>query len=431
MPHVHSPTPPRHFLVIDSLLHAADWLASAEAKREEVRVDDAHAGALALAAADLEHQVSLKPPRHAVWLELADAVRALPPQWAHLSNAAPVAQWLSLASLAEHWGALRLAWLILTDVERLLHVERPATEALAREYRALCWTRRGRIARTRGQLEDAAICYEFAAKLTRQRPWHDAHPQALLGLAALAANRGNIPAVERRLRPLLRESSTLPALYSIAAHQLMSVAKRKRHHHIDALLHAWAAFDLLDGSDFRREQLVATMADIALEAGDPHAAARGFDVVLSTTVRPLVRAPALYGAVRARLEQLGSVGTTSRSAAAVGRDPILTGFASQLQALREASLAPTESVLVYLAVAELAIAWCDVPQAVRALDDAEQLAGAVGLHERQFSIDAARMRLHTVCAPVSATTHVALDTMASPHAAASRHPAFDRLLQLQ
>jgi tetratricopeptide (TPR) repeat protein len=423
-------------LVIEVLLHTADWLASQEGESEPLRADDALVGALALAAADLEHQMSLVAPRPALAADLAGALSTLPPQWAHLPNQAPFAQWLALATLAEHWGALRLAIVMLNDLERLLRAERSTTamriaDAGTREQLALCWTRRGRIARTQGQLDDAALWYQQAAKLTSRRPWLDAHPQALLGMAALAANRGNIPEVERRLRLLTQDAAILPALYRIAAHQFMAVTKRKRRQYIDALLHAWSAYDLLDGSDFRREQLLGTIADIALEAGDADAAARGFHVVLSSAVRPLVRVPALYGALRARLEQLGGHGSLAHALGLIAGDHALATLAQQLHTLRGVTLAPTELVLAHLAEAELSMAVGNVGDAERALDAADQLASAVGLHERQFLVDAARTRLRTAYAPLRAPVLEVVPTSPVLTAKFPRHPALNRLLQLQ
>lgn len=425
----------------DLITNTADWLALPSTRSAPARVDDDYLGALVLAAADLEHCSSLLAPRAAVVSSLASAIDTLPPQWVYLDSQEPFARWLLLATLAEHWGAPTLASLMLTQLERIIRADSGnlrlrSMKAPTREYVALCWTRKGRIARTMGHLGDAVVWYQQAAALVSARVPRDALPQASLGLAALAMNRGNIPAVERQLRRLMRRSAALPSLYQIPAHHLMAVVNRRRREFIDALLHVWAAFDLLDGSDFRREQLVGTMADIALEAGDAEAAAQGFSIVLSSSVGPMVRAPALYGAVRARIQQLGAHPDHHSSAVTFVRrareDAILAALAREVHTLQAMTLAPTESVLVFLASAEIAATRGALDAAEQALESAAMLADAVGLYDRQFHIEEVRTRVRSIAAPTLTALPedtppvISLDTGLS-----TRHPALDRLLQLR
>jgi hypothetical protein len=242
---------------MDSLLHAADWLVWSQRSTEHSRDSDDLMGVLVLATADLGLQTSLEAPRQILWQQLHAPLATIPPQWVHLDTSSPFAQWLSIASLAEGVGALRLAIIVLHHLEervRFAHATHsghpaPGHQPTLHEQVALCWTRRGRIARTGGQLDDAARWYRQAQRLVRREPTRDATVQATLGLAALAVNRGNYPEVVRHLGGLMRSNAGVPPLYRIPSHQLMAVARRKQARYIDALLHVWAAFDLLDATD--------------------------------------------------------------------------------------------------------------------------------------------------------------------------------------
>lgn len=428
----------------DLLFFATDWLAWDSRPLESTRADETELGTLILALADVEHLEALAPPRPAVFAMLRLGLEELPPQWHYLPNG-PTAQWLLLVSLAEHRGAWRLAGLLLTQLERLLTGSTPSVASTAAheiiadgvaaapsaaESLALCWTRRGRIARMAGQLADAAHWYAAALRSVSRLGWQDARPQAHLGLAALALTRGNVPAAERALRPLLAVRLRLPALYQIPAHQLIAVAKRKRGLPLDALLHAWAAFDLLKHDDFRRDQLVCTMSEIALEAGDPEAALRGFRVVLASQQTPLVRLPALYGIAR--------VLRLSPQCAEDSQQLATTCLADVAHWLTR-TLAPSDVVLLHMTRAEL---WTVLGDHVAALDawtSAGTVAERAGLFERQFTIAAIRDQLARESAaptlgtaPGDAHANVtAARRERTVRSAPQRHPALRRLLTLR
>lgn len=426
------------------MLHAADWLVWSERSTE--RASDDLLGVLVLAAADLGQQTSLDAPREVLWRQLHAPLATIPPQSAHLEMGSPFTQWLAVASLAEGVGALRLAIIVLHHLEervRIAHATHsghpaPGHRPTLHEQVALCWTRRGRIARTGGQLDDAARWYRQAQRLVRREPTRDATVQATLGLAALAVNRGNYPEVVRHLGGLMRSNAGVPSLYRIPSHHLMAVARRKQARYIDALLHVWIAFDLLDATDFRREQLIGTMAEIALEAGDLDAAIHGFATVLRSSAGPLVRAPALLGAVRARAQQAqrnvhGTRVFTQPEALRAGDPPDVSfdDLADQLQAMAEKSLAPTEAVLVQLARAELEASRGAPTLAEAALDIAENLARSVGLYERLFMIDAVRLRLARAAASSDRPPGSGVTPRADSTPRRTRHPALHRLLSLR
>ncbi len=408
------------------LLNVADWLAAPES--HAVASDDqALLGALVLAAAHLEHLETLEAPAASLAAQLRSAASEIPPQWAMLADDEPFAMWLQAATVAEHRGAFRLSLRMLSELARLLSIKLRNDVrddgSLIAERLALCCARRGRIARTMGELEHAMEWYGKAREAVRYAPVRDASPQASLGLAALALNRGNIPRGARLLMPLLRRGAGLPAVYRIPTHQLMAVVRRKQRKHMDALLHVWAAFDLLTTSDFRREQLVGTMAEIALEAGDIDAAARGFEVVLQSSTLPMVRVPALWGAIQARL-----------ASAPPHRDPLqdapLLGFMAEVQVLKTQRLAPAAEVMVHLSDATLAIARADVRSATTALDEADRVAHSAGFFERQFMIEELRTRLRIDQLTGSATPSGGRAQEQQQRKRRVRHPALLRLLQI-
>jgi len=408
-------------------LSAAHWLSSSEADTETAG-DSARLSALVLAASSLEHLSAFEMPDAETRAQLDGEANEIPPQWAILDRDQPFTFWLQAATVAEHRGALLLSARMLVEIARLVREDRRTGkrgDASTAECLALCWTRFGRIARTLGDLTQAVQWYEQARRAVRSSPIKDAYPQAVLGLSAAAINRGNIPRAARLLLSLLRLESALPAVYRIPAHQLMAVVRRKQRQHTDALLNVWAAFDLLTASDFRREQLIGTMAEIAFEAGDFDAAARGFEAVLQSNVVPLVRIPALWGAIRARLATIGTHRLEHEA-----RDERLHDHSREVESWKAQRLTPATEVMVHLCDAELAIARGDVESATTAIDRAGRVAKGADYFERQFLIDGLRAKLDSKSvAPDLPSLHVT--GARKTHSTSARHPALQRLFQLR
>src|SRR6187402_83574 len=146
------------------VLNTADWLASPEA-RQAAGEDPARLGPVALAAAHLEHLSAFDVPDEAWRAPLDEAASEIPPQWSRLDGAEPFAFWLQAATVAEHHGAFRLSARMLAEIVRLVREDRRVgqhDEASTTERLALCWTRRGRIARTLGDIEQAVQWYDQA-----------------------------------------------------------------------------------------------------------------------------------------------------------------------------------------------------------------------------------------------------------------------------
>jgi tetratricopeptide (TPR) repeat protein len=338
----------------------------------------------------IERGDGLLPVPHAAHLaKLRTEIAALPPQFAGIKLGDPFGEWINIAALAEHLGEPDLAHLILSLMLELLSRGSRRARSLRGnvdvERVALCWARRGRLARIAGALDDAAECYEHAVRISRKQPWQDARPHAEMGLAVLAIARGNLPEGERRSRAVLAHRPRALALYRVQAHQVLSFTERRRGRLLDALLHGWEGYDLLDRDDLRRHELVASMAEIAMDCGDLDAAARGFDSVIAAAVPLRIRVPALVGAIEVALHRLSH----STSRARPGREAL----AAELVKLLSQPLAPGDRVLALVALIEWALSTNGLDQASAWLLEASALATTHQFHEKQFRLGTLRERL--------------------------------------
>jgi tetratricopeptide (TPR) repeat protein len=406
-------------------------------------------GVIAVLANALVSQSLLAAPDDRLYEDLAADISALPPQVAHIDAQSPFARWLSVAALAEHWRELRLAQLIVDRLSALVRDTSPRAKGAftggdaayvltqdAAELAGICFARRGRIARSVGDLDDAIQWYRDAAQIVRarERIWRDARVLAELGLATIDTLRGNMPAVERRTLRILAYRPQVADFYRVHAHQFLALTRRKAGKYIDALLNAWAAFDLLDHADFRRQELVASMSEIALEMGDVLAAESGFAAVLTAAESPRVRIPAVVGLLQVRLRVVSG---------ALQDDSVAVACARELEDLLRTSLAPNDEVVSLLALAEFAQRSGQVAHTTELLDRADHVARQQRLYERQFQIEALRGSLNgglntmtvmhsDVNLPmVPASINSAGAAPSASRAARRRHPALQRLLATQ
>ena len=374
---------------VDVVVRTADWIRSAQQQVSPVvRHEDAERLALlAVLASELERCSHLTSPQDAVFSRLSTDLADLPPQIVTADESSSFGRWFRLAALAEHLGAARLAQLMIDRlIELTTHTHTvagrtPSSADIAerQERLALCWARRGRLSRIAGTLNDAEECYRCAARLAAPLPWRDAKPQAELGMAALATVRGNWPAVIRRLKRLLGHRPPAADVYRLPAHQMLAVAMRKRKQLVDALLHAWEAFDLLGQADFRRFELIVGIAEIATDLGDWDAAAHGFDAVLAAPIRVRIRTPALIGALRVwtmRPAKTGEQATGER----------LAGYMAELEAELPRITAPSDAAEALLALADIALQMDRLDDANRWLLAAAEVSDRVGLFELQFRV---------------------------------------------
>ena len=385
------------------LLRISDWLRFSPESASATH--DAHAaqlGALAVVAAGFEASDSFDRPS-IVMTQLRGPLEQLPTQFAGIPSDSAMGDWLNIASLAEFLQAPQLADILLVELIVRLAPQRAGQvhgygQSERAEIAALCWTRRGRVARTQGRFDDAEACYDTALRLAG-RLWRDARPLATLGLAALAANRGNIPAAERLALQVLERGSQVFPLYRVPAHQLMTFTLRRRGSLLDALLHGWHAFDLLDADDYRRDELLITMSEIALAYGDLESAARGFSAVRLATLPVRIRIPALVGTLDVAVQHM----STLRRRAAVGGDvAIATAARSSVLAARvpllillDGALSPGDGLLAMIALGEAAIELGERDDAMVWIAKAAHIADQHGFHEKRFHVDTLRARIES------------------------------------
>ncbi|WP_461413565.1 hypothetical protein [Gemmatimonas sp.] len=388
---------------------AAEWLSLAAARLAAMPGDVADVLAtVAMLTATLERHPDLAAPSPAVVASLTPALATLPVQQLLLAFDHPANQWLQLSALAEHHGELVLARLIVDALaERLGEHDagRAARSGMAdverTELLALCLTRRGRMARVAGYLDDAQCHFEEALALTRGS-WRDARLAAELGLANLAVARGNYPQVAARCTALLANGEAavvLAPVHRVALYQMRAIASRKRGAFIDALLDSWQAFDLLGLASAHRAELMVSMAETALECGDLAAAEAGFSSAeheARATGAPL------------RVQVAAAAGT-ARVALARGTQAVVLSAAKDLDLLLRQPLAPRERAQALMTRAACHQFTAEPSLASASLNEARALAERYAFHDLSFGIEALRA-----------------DSAATVAAPARRHPALAR-----
>jgi len=390
----------------------------------ETLIPEQHAALLALAsrAARLDW---LEYPVQSLVTALHGPLAALPAQLAFVAVDSAFGQWVAIASLAEQRALYEAATDILngvrTAVERAGETTIAPQEAL--EFRAICWTRRGRVARTLGHHDDALECYVQARRLVKELPWRDARPLAELGLGALAAARGNYPTVARHATNVLKQRPPLPGSHRLGAHMLMALAQRKRGALIEALLNGWAAHDLVPRGDVRALEVLISLSEIAIELHDLDAAEMGFASVLGHDCPVRVRVAALIGAVASCL-------LLAEADASVEIRTRLNRYGVLLQALLDIDLAPHDECRVLFALAGIDRQSGEPSRAAECVERATSIARQVGLFEQQFRLDKFMKQLmRTTPHQLHNTADHAVSARARPATTFGRHPALSRLFE--
>ena len=379
---------------------AAEWLSLAAARLAAMPGDVADVLAtVAMHTATLERHPDLRAPSAAALAALNPALSPLPVQQLLLAPEHPANQWLQLSALAEHHGEPVLARIIVDALAERLgeHDAGRATDSgmddnERLELLALCFTRRGRMARVAGYLDDAQCHFDEALALTRGS-WRDARLAAELGLTNLAVARGNYPQVAARCTALLAHSdapAVLAPVHRVALYQMRAIASRKRGALIDALLDSWQAYDLLGHASAYRAELIVSMAETALECGDVVAAEAGFHSAeheARATGAPL------------RVQVAAAVGT-ARVALVRGTRAVVLSAAKDLDRLLRQPLAPRERAQALMTRAACHQFTAEPSLASAALGEARELAERHAFHDLSFGLEALRVdSAATVAAP--------------------------------
>ncbi len=417
---------------------ASEWLSEAAPRLSASTAPEiaSRLAQIAFLTAALERRYHLPELTDAMLGDLAAPLSALPQQLVHLPASHPAHRWFQLAALAEFHGEPQLSRLVTNAIADTLG-EHDASRAIEcgfspderDELLALCLCRRGRVSRAAGALLDAQYHFEDAVALLGDRPWRDARIAAELGLANLAVSRGNYPQVFSRCSALLTDQQAADALgdvHRVALLQMRAIALRKRGAHLDALLDSWRAYDLLGSASEHRAELVVSMAETALEAGDLGAAQAAFAnarrEALATGAAPRVLAAAITGAARATVSRV-------RADAATGSAIDLEqAAAAPLVDLLQGTLAPRERVYALVTLAECRIAQGQ-PAAARALlHDASGIAAPHQFHDYTFRIDSLIEQISDTKKTQSQTFAASANRPAVPAATITGpHPALSRL----
>jgi len=326
----------------------------------------------------------LDAPSYGLTDSLAAQLAELSPQFVEINAAEPFGQWICIVALAEQLGTLDLAQLTLDELI-LWASQQPkdASVGAPEELEALCWARRGRVARARGHHDDADAHYRHAIRHTRGAPWRDARPQAELGLAVLAYARGNFPDVAARARSIVRRRLAVQPLYRAQAYQLLSFVSRRQGQLLDALLFGWEAYGLLESFDVLRAEIVVVLSETAFAYGDFAAAMTGFRSVVRTGLPSRLAVPAWIGVMDAALAMAAREDVDVRTEASADvREAVRA-----LESIPPTLLAVGDQVLRATALASTATALRDEGSARRWITVASELAERHGFHEKRFQLE--------------------------------------------
>jgi len=198
----------------------------------------------------------------------------------------------------EEAGCYELAFTTVSAICRVVAQVGPGPALLATLHL-------GRIARQMNDLTTAEECYdEVVRRATRT---HDSPLAARgqIGRALLHDMRGNMPAAEAAYRKALQLATPKGGAYLMACNGLVTLAIN-RGALGDALLFGWQLYDAsAQGSETRMVSLYE-LSVVALQAGFPEPAMRGFRQALELAPPARLRISFLGGAIRAAA-QLGEV----------------------------------------------------------------------------------------------------------------------------
>ena len=179
----------------------------------------------------------------------------------------------------------------------------------------------GRIARQMNDFAAAQDCYDrVVVRATRER---DAPLAARghIGRALLSDMRGNIPAAEASYRKALDLAVPGGGAYTMACQGLITLAINRQQLG-DALLYGWQLHDASAEDSELRYIALFELSVVALHAGFPEPALRGFTHALERLSVPRMRLLVLGGAIRAaaKLQRREQVATTREAIERAIRD---------------------------------------------------------------------------------------------------------------
>jgi len=319
----------------------------------------------------------------------------------------PVYQWLAVAAAAESQSLFDESWDLLDALEDCVLASPLYDDPLRLRINSLISARRGRVARVAGRHDDAEAWYAQAIRLARRCPpdqrWADGMPHALLGLAALASNRGNYPEARRLVQRVLARSEQVHDCYLVPAHLIMQVICRKLGLMDEALRSVWQAHDLLTPPDARLPEVLNALGEVATEMNAPIPAVRARLAVLASATAPRLAVGALAGVLSSLVRLPADL--RGRCEAEIARSPwgrhVLSARAEStvparllgaarrwLDEAEARGLTPFDVVLLGLGLARMALLLGDRDYAQQVNDLVLRTASQHGYHERVFESEA-------------------------------------------
>ena len=278
----------------------------------------------ASAIGDLASTVTPDTPEEAAMLEqLARLRRGLPLIDTKRTAGEVVGSARILADQMADAGALWLAF------STLGHVRLSATAAPHRDL-GLAMADQAWVARSLGDLDSADELYDGVASAGESYSIPELQARAMLGKGVTARVRGNYPKARAYLRDglALAEDAGLSDL-AAAGHQGLLIAAGTAGDLNTALVHGWAAHELLAADPNRQAEVLLNLSQASLDAGQAQAARSGFLASLSRS-----------DSARFRLACLGGVVVAS---AAVGDGARLAKMATVAEEWLAATAFPYES----------------------------------------------------------------------------------------
>ena len=269
------------------------------------------------------------------------------------------------AEAMENAGCYELAFTTVAAICRLTAHADAVTATLATLHL-------GRIARQMNDFPSAQDCYDrVVSRATRER---DAPLAARghIGRALLSDMRGNLPAADASYRKALALAVPGGGAYTMACQGLMTLAIN-REQLGDALEFGWRMHDVNpDGSEMRFAALYE-LSVVALHAGFPEPAMRGFCHVLERVHLPRLRLVYLGGAIRA--------------AAQLRRPDQVAALRGEIDLTISSANQPHDAAQVLLFAAGALEVVGDTAGARAALRVGRALAERFGYHEFSFRAD--------------------------------------------
>ncbi len=364
-------------------------------------------GAVLLACSELTGSDGLPAVPECVQVAMQAVIDRLQVPAASLPREHPVYRWLAVAAAAESQGLFDESWDVLNALEDRVAESAVYDEPLRLRVASLISARRGRVARVAGRHDDAEVWYAQAMRLARRGPaeqrWADGMPHALLGLAALASNRGNYPEARRLVQRVLAQAKVVHDCYLVPAHLIMQLICRKLGLMDEALRSVWQAHDLLTPPDARLPEVLNALGEVATEMNAPVPAVRARLAVLASAAAPRLAVGALAGVLTSLVRLPAEL--RGRCEAEIARSPwgrhVLssrtepTVLARLLGAARpwldEADargLTPFDVVLLGLGLARMALLLGNRSYAEQVNALVLQTATLHGYHERVFESEA-------------------------------------------